>query len=395
MLLRRPTMDFTRRIASPRPSPGTASKRIWRAFSSLGLLLGICLVVGTMLSSTITPTSQTLLFPAIGKGGVAVPSSPQLGIPGRTQTPTTSTPQVGFDVKQWAIDGFKGLVRYMLHGIANTLEGLVTWAESWGVINATPKDLTYEHDTVKKLHAWSVGVLDAALALFLTIGGYTYMLGGYRDFRQIAVRLLIAVIAANFSLFYIPQVIELQNALTSSLQTLFGSKVNLLPTGTIDTSSGSTALRIVCFYLAELVMSIMILSQRFVYLALLDFLIVLAPLGIACFTLPQTQEWGNWWMQLFVSTLLMPILQNLCLYLSSTILAATGPKGVSVVGMLIGIGGLYLAFKLPTMLVSKPLGLLMNGVPDGVSIGVAGAQAVQGAAEDTGEAIAKVAILAA
>ncbi|GHO59204.1 hypothetical protein KSB_76790 [Ktedonobacter robiniae] len=269
------------------------------------------------------------------------------------------------------------------------------WADGWGVINATPANLTYEHATVKQLHAWSVGVLDAALALFLAIGGYTYMLGGYRDFRQVAVRLLLAVIAANFSLLFIPQIIEVQNTLTSGMQTFFGGKVNLLPGGKIDTASNSTALRLSCFYLAELAMSIIILAQRVIYLALLDFLIVLAPLGIACFALPQTQDWGNWWVQLFVSTLLMPLLQNLCINLSSSILMTVGPKGVSIVGMLIGIGGLYLAFKLPTMLVSKPLGLLMRGVPDGVSIGMAGVQAVQGAAEGTGEGIANIAKTAA
>ena len=75
----------------------------------------------------------------------------------------------------------------------------------------TPKGITYGHKVVQHLQAWMLLLTDGAFALFMIIGGYKYMFGDYKSFREFAPTLIVAAIVANFSLPVLGQFIEVSN----------------------------------------------------------------------------------------------------------------------------------------------------------------------------------------
>src|SRR5260370_20629898 len=60
--------------------------------------------------------------------------------------------------------------------VSNALTSFIDWVTSFGFDFITPPGLTYHHGVVTNLWGWALGVADAALALFLVIGGYNAML---------------------------------------------------------------------------------------------------------------------------------------------------------------------------------------------------------------------------
>src|SRR5205814_7816759 len=130
--------------------------------------------------------------------------------------------------------------------------------------------------------------------------------GHQESFRELAPRIVLTVIAANFSLYLLQQTIDLHNALCSGIQHVLATAgvgdLNF-PQGTVDALTAP--LYEIITYLLELILGVMLSLQMLVRLALLDLLIVLAPLGLLCFALPQTEIWGRMWAQAFVATLIV------------------------------------------------------------------------------------------
>jgi hypothetical protein len=127
-------------------------------------------------------------------------------------------------------------------------------------------------------------------------------------------------------------------------------------------------------YLSELLLAVLLSLQLLARIALLDLLIIVAPLGLVCFALPQTQAWARLWAQAFVSTLLAQFLQLLCIAMGSALSAVTAQAtanlvsslgspdwSVSPVMLLVAIVSYVLAFKIPGMLLSH---VLRAGVGD-------------------------------
>jgi hypothetical protein len=127
-------------------------------------------------------------------------------------------------------------------------------------------------------------------------------------------------------------------------------------------------------YLSELLLAVLLSLQLLARIALLDLLIIVAPLGLVCFALPQTQAWARLWVQAFVSTLLAQFLQLLCIAMGSALAAVSAQAtanlvtslgspdwSVSPVTLLVAIVSYFLAFKIPGMLLSH---VLRAGVGD-------------------------------
>ena len=95
----------------------------------------------------------------------------------------------------------------------------------------------------------------------------------------------------------------------------------------------------------------MLLIQQLMRLALVDVLLILAPLAALLWILPQSQAWGRLWGRLFVGTVFAQAVQVLTLRLGFSL--ATGLPPLSAAGLLqplLGIAVLALAFKIPGLM---------------------------------------------
>jgi len=273
--------------------------------------------------------------------------NPQPTVPGSTTFQPDSS---------WVQHILDGLIRSSAQGISTFFKSIIDWATSFGFMFVTPKTLTYDHEVVKNLHAWVLSMLDGVVFLVLVITGYQMMLGYSRSFRELAPRLIVAAIAANFSLYIITQCIELHNALCLGVQSALASAGvgNLsLPWGAVNWLTAPEYELIT--YLLETLVTLLLSLQMLARIALLDLLIILAPLGIMCFALPQTQAWGRLWAQAFVATLIVQFLQVLCIGMGSALVASFGHSSLTVVTILVGVAALFLAFKIPGMLLTNVL----------------------------------------
>ena len=281
-----------------------------------------------------------------------------------TAFPGSAEPAGGFDSSKWIAGILKGLWTLAAQGWANSLKDAMNWVRSFDVVFHTPEPLTYGNNVVINLYNWVLKVMDGAVIIGLMIGGYCYMLGRYRDFREVASIVIGMAIAANFSLLLIGTVVELHNDLCQgaldAVRTLGLGDLSF-PWGSINWVNASFFEGVL--FLAELVTGLLLALVSIIRIAMLDLLIVVAPIGLFCFALPQTRAWGNLWAQAFTSTLVVQFFQVLCVSMGGALVGSSGPLNFSIMPELVGIAALLLAFRLPDMLLSHVLraGLANSG----------------------------------
>jgi hypothetical protein len=100
------------------------------------------------------------------------------------------------------------------------------------------------------------------------------------------------------------------------------------------------------------VVGALLVLEMLLRLALLDLLIITAPLGLLCWALPQTQAWARLLTSTFVATTLVQFLQMATLKLGAALILELTPGRLdnAVLTLLVGIADLYLTFKIPGML---------------------------------------------
>lgn len=275
--------------------------------------------------------------------------------PTASATATTSAASSVSWSSQWVSGILSALWGSMAQGWGDAMQDALKWANKLKFMFNTPADLTYNHKTVQRLFTWVLGVVDSAIVLILVIGGYNHMFGRTRDFRELVQTLIYAAIAANLSLFVLGQVIDLHNELCGGL---LGELQNL---GFDKSSIFWTTVKWVevpayvsCAYLLELIMSLLLMLQMLMRIALINFLLILAPVGMLCFALPQMKPWGQAWAQAFVSALILQFLQLLCISLGSA-LVASAQITLDIVSPLVGLASFFMAFKIYSMLLSNVL----------------------------------------
>lgn len=254
-------------------------------------------------------------------------------------------------INQWMINGSKALARAILTAIGGFLGTVLNWMNSWGFIFSTPADLTYGHSVVIGLNHWSLMVANAAMVLILVMGGYNYILGRSTSFREFLPRLVLMGIMANASLFLLQQFIDLHNTicgdLISTLNSL-GHGVTKFPWGQVDYSKNS--LTSIVAYLIEVIGALVLSLQMLMRIALLDLLLILAPAGLLCFVLPQTESLGRLWLQTLGSTVIIQLLQDLCLGMGGALAGSIPKNGFNQIDVFVGVATIFLALQLPGML---------------------------------------------
>ena len=278
--------------------------------------------------------------------------NPDPAPPSATPTPGVRTVIQWIDPRQWAGDVFNQVVISLLNTIATALEGVVDGilASPFNFISQTPPTGNYLNPTVDGLWGVVRGIADAALALVVLVGGLNVIareqLGTpYHGALALFPRVLLGALLVNTSNWWTRLAIDANNALCGAV----GGAT--LP-GWDQLSGVSQALTNVLLAVVYLIMAILLVIEMLVRLALVDVLIVVAPLALLCWVLPQTYGWARLWTNTFVSTVFVQFLQVLALKLGGSLITEIGPvsgRGAVLV-IILGIGVLVVAVKIPSVL---------------------------------------------
>jgi hypothetical protein len=95
-------------------------------------------------------------------------------------------------------------------------------------------------------------------------------------------------------------------------------------------------------------MGLLLVLQQLMRLALVDVLIILAPLAAVCWILPRTHGWGRLWGSLFVGTMFVRAVQVLALRLGFNLTTDMPPATASgLIQPLLGSAVLAVVLKIP------------------------------------------------
>ena len=175
----------------------------------------------------------------------------------------------------------------------------------------------------------------------------------------------------NTSLGWGKFVIDLNNALCEAVGS--GSMPGW---GSIQQPPGGGALLLDLIAMAiYLILGLLLMGQMLMRLALVDALLVIAPLALLCWVLPQTYSWARLWFSTFFATVFVQAIQVLVLRLGAdmiqrlpSLLASVGSSSgdsghVWLATLLLGMAVLQLARRIPR---------LVQGVPSGIGTAATG-----------------------
>lgn len=297
----------------------------------------------------------------------------QAATQGTTNTTTTTNGNGGFQLPtlqlpslnpaDWAKQAVSGLWDSFWKGTVNFVQTqVVDWASSFGVMYITPAADSYKHPVVTNGVNWSLGIMNGLLACILVVGGYNALLG-YRagqpvgENMQFILKFILTAVAANIGFMaFLPQIIELNNSMCMGITTALGHAANgnfTLPLGALNWVEQPVTWAV--FIVIDFVFALLLIIVMMVRLALLDFLIIIGPLAIMCYAIPQLESIARFWATSFFSALFVQFFMTGTLALGSAFIAGFGHASATPVTIFLGIATLYLAFKWPSMLFSQAL----------------------------------------
>ncbi len=278
------------------------------------------------------------------------------GLPQASTVPAFCAP---FDVNCWLGQA----AQWIAQNIFNVLQPLVDAVNqsSLNFITQTSPAGTYQNPTVIQFTMWSIGVVNAAVAIFIIIVGYNIMIArqigaDHYELMEFLPRLALAVLAANFSLFFIRLFIDLENALNLGVINLFS--LTILTNTIVGVFHGNIlGAGLLTFVLAIVlgVMDLLVAWQMLLRLALLILLIVLAPLAFLCGALHQTQGYLRLWISTFAATVFIQFFQVSALAIGSTLISYVTAAnlfnlGGSLLSIITSSAVLFLVLRIPGML---------------------------------------------
>jgi hypothetical protein len=247
----------------------------------------------------------------------------------------------------WLFELLPLLLRALLAALAALLSAMVL--PPGGVVWRLPPELTYQLGGVGQAHAVLVKIADAALAVIVALVGFGHIAGPHAGLpvlppRAMAPRLAVAVLMIHGSLAMGAWVIELHNALLAAMTP--NSLVGFDPGTWLQAGAGGLVLGVL-FALAGLLLAL----GGWLRVALVDVLLVGAPVLAVLWVLPITAEWGEWALRLFGNVLAGQWLQVLALWLGGQMLLAPAPDLGGTLGKgFASLALLYCALWLPGLL---------------------------------------------
>lgn len=315
------------------------------------------LLLALFVCSTLLAGGEKRATPAapVHVGALAV--SAGAGAPGAASRAVPQTPQLpaGCD--------FTDVGCWFNEAISNFMQGVRDWwllqvssFTGLGIIFSTPALLSYNEPHIQKLYTFSLGVALLLLSLFLAVAGYNHLLGKSVEWSETLPKIITcALIAWGFQPL-IPFFINLSNDFIGAFNAALGQSFFSGPGQDPNDPSFMGLLAFICL----LIMDVLLGLEAIARLALLDVLIILAPLGIMCAALPQTRGWSRLWGEAFAATILIQPIQAVVVGVGSVFLSSLGPYlqsfGLSfppIVQVLAGIAAFFLALRVPSLLLSR------------------------------------------
>ena len=167
-------------------------------------------------------------------------------------------------------------------------------------------------------------------------------------------RLMLAIALVHGSIYFVQMAIDLNNAMGSVALSVGDSlTVDALPwSGTLGAASVqaiqvSQDLFHAIFAVALVVALVILVLSYVVRIALLEVLIVLAPLAALCTVLPDTRAYARTWLRLFTVTVFMQAVQLIILRVAT---AGGFGGGDGLAATLYGLATLWIMLKVPSAL---------------------------------------------
>ena len=323
------------------------------------------LVTGT---ATGTPTATVTPVERCGRFGCAIITPAPMtttvqatptATPPAGPAPTTITVTCDWTALTTWVPCLLAAAENMVNGWLNDIDSALNLLNIW---SSTAPGLTYDNPTV--IHYWTVMVLIAGAFLLLVLAGLSVeillcaRLGQtYSGALERFWRLLLVVAWVAASRAVIGQAIDLSN---DALAVLDAAQQQPLFDLSQQGHLAHAVLLEGLLWIVDGVMEILLLLVMLMRLALLDVLIVLAPLGLLCYGWPRLQGWAQVWSRLFGATLLTQLIQIAALRLGEDLVtngAAVLVSGHTVssdvrtlLQFLVGIAVFVVVLRIPRLL---------------------------------------------
>jgi hypothetical protein len=281
------------------------------------------------------------------------------------------------DPAGWLTDMFNAALMSMGEKTTGDIVGFMNWLLGSGnVISQTPSALSYDNPAVGDLWGSMRKVGDVGLAVATVWSGanliiHPHIRAPYHGALELVPRVLLSGIMINTSLGWGKFVIDLNNALCEAVGS--GSMPGW---GSLQQQPGDGAVLLnLIAMVIYLILGLLLMGQMLMRLALVDALLIIAPLALLCWVLPQTYSWARLWFSTFFATVFVQAIQVLVLRLGADLiqrlpgmLASVGSNPgdaghVWLATLLLGMAVLQLARRIPR---------LMPGVPPGMGTAATG-----------------------
>ena len=321
--------------------------------------------------------------------GASPGTAPAVGLPG---IPNPFDLLSGLDPREWAGDILDGVVSAIGRALLEAMRSFIDWALGFGdsslnFVTRTPAAGSYESTTVRSLWDFSRAIANAGLALIVMWGGFNVIVkehirSPYHEAMELLPRVILAALAVNLTLEFARVLIDANNAFAAAV-----GQVGL--PGYDQAGVEQEGMALVFVAITYGVVALLLVLQMLMRLALIDVLIVLSPVMVLLWVLPQTQGWTRWWAHLFPITVFQQAVQMVVLRLGAALMVELTPGSVSnaLMTLLLGIAVAWLTLKVPSLLHGQ---IRQAGLSQVVSLVVlsrfAGGMASRGAAAGAGAA---------
>jgi hypothetical protein len=288
--------------------------------------------------------------PPVEAAPVATPAPSQ---PESDQGPGSGNP-LDFlpDPREWVGEVFSHALVSLLRTISEGLRSLVggVMSSSLNFVTQTPPAGSYASPTVLALWGAVRAIANAALVLVVLWGGFDLILrdhlgSPYHEAMELFPRAVLGALLANTSLTWAALAIDANNAISGVL-----GQASLPAWDRADTAS--QLLVDVISILIYLVTSLLLLLQMLMRLALIDVLLVVSPLALLCWVLPQTQGWARLWSGTFFSAVFAQFVQVLALKLGGALLTelTTVAADAALLAVFLGVAVLAVTMRIPSLM---------------------------------------------
>ncbi|MPZ49757.1 MAG: hypothetical protein GEU75_10780 [Dehalococcoidia bacterium] len=314
-------------------------------------------LVSTSSSPAGSPPVDALAVPAVGPAPQIGPEvaplvGPDIDIPNPLDLLS------GLDPRKWAGDILNAVLNEIGKALLEAMRGFVDWAMGLGdsslnFVTQTPAEGTYESTTVRTLWDFSRALVNVGLAVILMWGGFNVMMkeqtrSPYHEVMELLPRVILAALAANLTLEFVRFLIDANNAFSAAV-----GQVSL--PGYDAATPTQEGIALIFTALAYGIVAILLVFQMLMRLALIDMLIVLAPIATLLWVLPQTQGFARWWADLLPITVFQQAIQMMVLRLGTALMVELTPGSLSnaLLTLLLGIAVCWLTLKVPSLLRSR------------------------------------------